>query len=116
MAGVAIGSTFILRTPARTRPSEGETSNRLIAGVVGPDQGQLPPTSPFALFSNGGERERERAWYTQIYFRTLRPNASSKTASFQGGRNFLSFRIRTHRLYNKYEYIMFFFSVKLRLE
>ena len=28
--------------------------------VVGPDQVQLPPTSPLALSSSGGERERER--------------------------------------------------------
>ena len=43
----------------------------MTAGVVGPDQGQLPPTSPLALFSNGGERERERErerdWYMHFF-------------------------------------------------
>jgi hypothetical protein len=34
------------------------------------------------------ERERERAWYTQFFFRTLHLSVSSKTAEFQGGREF----------------------------
>ena len=40
----------------------------MTAGVVGPDQGQLPPTSPLALFSNGGERERERESLVYTFF------------------------------------------------
>ena len=61
-------------------------------GWLDPTKGQLPPTSPLALFSNGGERERERererAMYTQFFFRTLHLTASSKTTSFQRGLRF----------------------------
>ena len=39
----------------------------MTARVVGPNQGQLPPTSPLALFSNGGERERERERESLVY-------------------------------------------------
>jgi len=34
---------------------------------------QLPPTSPLALSSSGGERERERAWYTHFIYLSTTP-------------------------------------------
>ena len=54
-------------------------------------KGQLPLTSPLALFSNGGERERERERESHVYaffFRTLHLTVSSKTTSFQRGLRF----------------------------
>src|SRR5258706_3310405 len=58
----------------------------MTAGVVGPNQGQLPPTSPLALFSNGGEREREREPGIRIFFFTLdTPARAAKRRSFRGG-------------------------------
>src|SRR5258706_16405930 len=59
----------------------------MTARVVGPNQGQLPLTSPLALFSNGGERERESLVYA-FFFRTLHLSMSSKTTKFQGGLRF----------------------------
>ena len=82
--------------PVAATPSTGYTSDmvpiwypgwlEMTAGVVGPNQGQLPPTSPLTLFSNGGEREREPG--IRIFFRTLHLSASSKMTKFQGGLHF----------------------------
>src|SRR5258708_2583901 len=102
MMGGWRGPTQSVRCVPCGRPSARYTSDmvpiwypgwlEMTAGVVGPNQGQLPPTSPLALFSNGGERERERererAWYTHFFFRTLHLSASSKTTKFQGGLRF----------------------------
>src|SRR5258706_6803950 len=95
MMGGWRGPTQSVRCVPCGRPSAWYTSDmvpiwypgwlEMTAGVVGPNQGQLPPTSPLTLFSNGGERERERAWYTHFFFRTLHLSASSKTTKFQGG-------------------------------
>ncbi len=61
----------------------------MTAGVVGPNQGQLPPTSPLALFSNGErEREREREPGICMFFHTIHLSVSSKTMTFQGGLHF----------------------------
>src|SRR5258706_11364031 len=77
MRGGWRGPTQSVRcVPCGQRPSAGYTSDmvpiwypgwlEMTARVVGPNQGQLPLTSPLALFSNGGERER--AWYTHFFF------------------------------------------------
>src|SRR5258706_1877998 len=60
------------------------------AGVVGPNQGKLLPTSPFVFFSRG-ERERERERESLVYaifFHTIHLSVSSKTMKFQGGLHF----------------------------
>jgi hypothetical protein len=54
-----------------------------------PTKVRLPPTSPLALFSNGGEREREReSLVYAFFFRTLHLSVSGKMAKFQGGSRF----------------------------
>src|SRR5258706_13318934 len=70
MMGGWRGPTQSVRCVPCGWPSAGYTSDmvpiwypgwlEMTARVVGPNQGQLPPTSPLTLFSNGGERERER--------------------------------------------------------
>ena len=63
------------------------------------------------------EREREREPGILKKFPALyTPTRAAKRQVFRGSRDFLSFCIRTHRLYNYYEYIMFFLSVHLCLE
>src|SRR5258706_16170740 len=93
MMGGWRGPTQSVRCVPCGWPSAGYTSDmvpiwypgwlEMTAGVVGPNQGQLPPTSPLTLFSNGGEREREPG--IRIFFRTLHLSASSKMTKFQGG-------------------------------
>src|SRR5258706_13379040 len=75
----------------------------MTAGVVGPNQGQLPPTSPLALFSNGErerERERERAWYMHV-FSHYTPQCEQQNNDVSGGvAFFLGFRIFNNCIYN----------------
>src|SRR5258706_8307240 len=67
----------------------GSMCTHMVSQVVGPNQGQLPPTSPLALFSNGErEREREREPGICIFFHTIHLSVSSKTMTFQGGLHF----------------------------
>jgi len=76
----------------------------MTAGVVGPNQGQLPPTSPLALFSNGGERERERERESLVYaffFSHFTPQREQQNDEVSGGvAFFFGFRIFNHCIYN----------------
>jgi len=75
----------------------------MTAGVVGPNQGQLPLTSPLALFSNGGEREREREREPgiRIFFSHLTPQREQQNDEVSGGVVFFfGFRIFNHCIYN----------------
>jgi len=62
-------------------------------GGFGPNQGQLPPTSPLALFSNGGgrERERERAWYVHFFSHFTPQHEQQNNEVSGGGCNFFWF-------------------------
>ena len=53
----------------------------MIARVVGSNQGQLPPTSPFTLSSVGGERERESQVYS-IFFLHSTPQHKQQNSEF----------------------------------
>src|SRR5258706_12376352 len=74
----------------------------MTAGVVGPNQGQLPPTSPLALFSNGGEREREReSLVYAFFFSHFTPQCEQQNDEVSGGvAFFFGFRIFNHCIYN----------------
>ena len=84
------------------------------SGVVGPDKGQPPLTSPLALFSNGGERERERerAWYMHFFFALYTSTQAAKWLSFRGSCNFHSFCLCTHCICNQHEYSTYFISLQ----
>src|SRR5258706_6209884 len=98
MVGGWGGPTQSVRCVPCGRPSAWYTSDmvpiwypgwlEMTAGVVGPNQGQLPPTSPLALFSNGGERERERERESLVYaffFSHFTPQREQQNDEVSGG-------------------------------
>src|SRR5258706_5772432 len=100
MMGGWQGPTQSVRcVPCGQWPSAGYTSDmvpiwyprwlEMTAGVVGPNQGQLPPTSPLALFSNGGEREREPG--ICFFFSHFTPQRKQQNDEGSGGLRFFQF-------------------------